>query len=117
MATYIINNQPQVRAYYAAGDMPSLRIMRGNTTLFSGRGSSLGPRNPRCNPDESDIAYWRALAGLPADDTAVAAAMERPQRIAVSAILCPRCGRPTGQAAIDALGQCCDCEDTEAMRG
>ena len=112
MATYIINRKPQIRAYYTHdGSMPSITIMQGSTVLRQARGSSLGPRNPTCDPAASDIAYWRSLVDLPADDAEVAAALASTKRTLLQDAKCPTCGDQCSQEAIDALGQCTNCED------
>lgn len=121
MATYTIGRQNgvNIRATYKHdGHLPSVTIMRGRECLGQYRGSSLGPANPSVNPSPEDIAYWRALAQLPVDAQAVAGAAKikhNPQPSDSSAT-CPACGKPTSQNALDALGQCCDCERVENMQ-
>jgi hypothetical protein len=105
MATYTIGRQNgvNIRATYKHdGHLPSVTIMRGRECLGQYRGSSLGPANPSVNPSPEDIAYWRKIKHNPQPSD--------------SSATCPACGKPTSQNALDALGQCCDCERVENMQ-
>ena len=114
---------PDTYAEYGGNgqSLPEVRIAAGKRLVGSWRGSSLGPCNAMCDPDDSDLAYWQSLAGLP-DDPAQRTRSLAAHRAAHTRAYPPqpdvrcKCGKTMSTQCADALGECLQCaEQTESI--
>ena len=64
------DGKPVIATFTRSGQsgLPVLKIHCAGQLLGSYRGSSLGPVNAACAPDEADINYWRTLVADDLDD-------------------------------------------------